>query len=61
MSEPSVRSQPIAISDVTKTYGSFNALESVTLDIAAGAFLTLLGPSESGKTTLLMVLAGFGT
>lgn len=50
---------PIRISEVTKSYGSFNALDSVSLDVRSGEFLTLLGPSGSGKTTLLMVLAGF--
>ena len=50
---------PIRISEVTKTYGGFNALDGVSLDIRSGEFLTLLGPSGSGKTTLLMVLAGF--
>jgi putative spermidine/putrescine transport system ATP-binding protein len=44
---------------VTKRYGLVTALDGITLDIPAGAFLTLLGPSGSGKTTFLMCLAGF--
>ena len=34
-------------------------LKSLSLDIAAGEFLTLLGESGSGKTTLLRLIAGF--
>ncbi|WP_044874654.1 ABC transporter ATP-binding protein [Pseudomonas sp. LFM046] len=49
----------IAIRDVYKGYGSFIAIDHVSLDVHAGEFLTLLGPSGSGKTTLLNVLAGF--
>jgi putative spermidine/putrescine transport system ATP-binding protein len=52
-------SLPIAVRQVTKTYGAVSALDRVDLDIRSGEFLTLLGPSGSGKTTLLMVLAGF--
>ncbi|MFI4988907.1 MAG: ABC transporter ATP-binding protein [Alphaproteobacteria bacterium] len=52
-------SLPIAIRQVSKTYGGIHALDHVDLDVRSGEFLTLLGPSGSGKTTLLMVLAGF--
>jgi putative spermidine/putrescine transport system ATP-binding protein len=52
-------SSSISIQTVSKKYGSFTALDSVSLDIAAGEFVTLLGPSGSGKTTLLNIIAGF--
>jgi putative spermidine/putrescine transport system ATP-binding protein len=52
-------SLPISIRGVSKHYGSVAALDTVSLDIAAGEFVTLLGPSGSGKTTLLNILAGF--
>ena len=52
-------SLPISIEGISKSYGSFTALDRVSLEVASGEFITLLGPSGSGKTTLLMVLAGF--
>ena len=44
---------------VAKRFGAREVLKSISLDIAAGEFLTLLGESGSGKTTLLRLIAGF--
>ncbi|PWJ79735.1 putative spermidine/putrescine transport system ATP-binding protein [Pseudaminobacter salicylatoxidans] len=49
----------LKLSGISKSYGQFNALEAVDLDIAKGEFVTFLGPSGSGKTTTLMIIAGF--
>ncbi len=48
----------IAIRNLTKKFGKVIAVNNVSLDIAAGDFLTLLGPSGCGKTTLLRCVAG---
>jgi putative spermidine/putrescine transport system ATP-binding protein len=48
----------LAISGLTKRYGSFTALAPTDLEVAEREFLTLLGPSGSGKTTLLSLIAG---
>jgi ABC-type Fe3+/spermidine/putrescine transport system ATPase subunit len=44
---------------VAKRFGARDVLKSISLNIAAGEFLTLLGESGSGKTTLLRLIAGF--
>jgi len=52
----------IQISDVVKKYplasGEFVALSGLTLDVAFGEFVAIVGRSGSGKTTLLNLLAG---
>jgi ABC-type Fe3+/spermidine/putrescine transport system ATPase subunit len=49
----------LSIRDVSKSFGTQRVLRSVSLDVAAGEFLTVLGESGSGKTTLLRLIAGF--
>ena len=54
-----VRSKAIEVMDVSKMFGSFQALQSVSFDIYDNEFFTMLGPSGCGKTTLLRMIAGF--
>uniref|UniRef100_UPI0037CB4B75 ATP-binding cassette domain-containing protein n=1 Tax=Paraburkholderia terrae TaxID=311230 RepID=UPI0037CB4B75 len=39
--------------DVRKSYGEFRALQGITLDVARGEVLCVIGPSGSGKSTFL--------
>ena len=49
----------VMLRNVSKKFGSFKALDNISLEIAQGSFTTLLGPSGCGKTTLLRSIAGF--
>jgi ABC-2 type transport system ATP-binding protein len=49
----------IAVSDLRKSYGSFEALRGVSFEVAAGEVFGLLGPNGAGKTTTVEILEGY--
>lgn len=48
----------VSIQNIHKTFGSYHALDDVSLEVPDGSLTALLGPSGSGKTTLLRIIAG---
>ena len=49
----------VSIRNLSRTFGTVQAVAPLDLDIYEGEFITLLGPSGSGKTTVLRMIAGF--
>ena len=49
----------LSVRSVAKRFGKVEVLKSISLDVADGEVLTVLGESGSGKTTLLRLIAGF--
>src|SRR3954462_7077353 len=49
---------PIAVQDLTGTYGAAVAVDRLSFDVAAGEIVGLIGPNGAGKTTTLRALAG---
>ncbi len=48
----------LRLEGVSKSFGSFTALQDIALDVYEGEFVCFLGPSGCGKTTLLRIIAG---
>ena len=46
----------LQINDITKTYGTFRALDGVSLHVRRGTVFGLLGPNGAGKTTLIRII-----
>src|SRR5678815_1086677 len=52
------RGGALKIEGVRRSFGAVEALKSVSVDVRAGEFFSLLGPSGCGKTTLLRIIGG---
>jgi sulfate/thiosulfate transport system ATP-binding protein len=48
----------IEVRDLSKRYGTFQAIKDVSFEVIAGQLVALLGPSGSGKSTILRIIAG---
>jgi ABC-2 type transport system ATP-binding protein len=48
----------VELRGLTKTYGTFKAVDGITLDVPRGEIFALLGPNGAGKTTSLRMLMG---
>ncbi|ERP96385.1 sugar ABC transporter ATP-binding protein [Labrenzia sp. C1B10] len=51
----------VALKNIRKSYGAFEVLHGINLDIRDGEFTVLVGPSGCGKSTLLRSIAGLET
>jgi ABC-type sugar transport system ATPase subunit len=48
----------VALEGISKSFGAVPAVQDLSCTIAQGEFLALLGPSDCGKTTTFLILAG---
>ena len=48
----------ISVRDLRKRYGDVNAVDGVSIEVAAGEFFGILGPNGAGKTTTLEIIEG---
>ena len=51
----------VSVSDLHKSYGSYEALRGIDFEIQAGEVFGLLGPNGAGKTTTVEILEGYRT
>lgn len=51
--------EPLTLDDISAHYGRVQVLENLSLSVAAGEMVSLLGASGCGKTTTLRLIAGF--
>ena len=58
MADPETGGRDLRLERVTKRFGSFVAVDDLSLTIPSGSFFALLGPSGCGKTTTLRMVAG---
>src|SRR5207237_1567971 len=49
----------IAVADLRKSYGDFEAVRGISFEIAEGEVFGLLGPNGAGKTTTVEILEGY--
>jgi ABC-2 type transport system ATP-binding protein len=51
----------IHVSNLTKYYGDYPAVQNVSFDVSRGRVVGFLGPNGAGKTTTMRILAGYLT
>ena len=56
MAAKSANAANVVFENVSKVFGNFTAVDSVSFTVEAGTLVTLLGPSGCGKTTTLRMI-----